>query len=89
MKQEGGKKIIEGIRHVASGRTFVSESISSKILDRFSGHNSGKSAVELLTDREFEVFQLIGQGLSTKEMAESSASASKRSRFIASISRRS
>ena len=70
MKQEGGKKIIEGIRHVASGRTFVSESISSKILDRFSGHNSGKSAVELLTDREFEVFQLIGQGLSTKEMAE-------------------
>ena len=70
MKQEGGKKIIEGIRQVASGRTFVSETISSKILDSFSRNNAGKSAVETLTDREFEVFQLIGQGLSTKEMAE-------------------
>jgi DNA-binding NarL/FixJ family response regulator len=71
MKQEGGKKIIEGIRQVASGKTAVSESISAKILDTFSGHRRDeKRSVEQLTDREFEVFQLIGQGVSTKEMAE-------------------
>jgi len=71
MKQEGGAKILEGIRQVASGRTFVSAAISARILDSFSGHGQeNKSAVDLLTDREFEVFQLIGQGLSTKEMAE-------------------
>jgi DNA-binding NarL/FixJ family response regulator len=69
MKQEGGKKIIEAVRHVASGRTFVSEAISVRILDSFSGGGEHKSPVERLTDREFEVFQLIGQGLSTKEMA--------------------
>jgi DNA-binding NarL/FixJ family response regulator len=70
MKQEGGKRIIEGIRQVLNGRTFVSDNISSKILDSFSGHGRESSAVEQLTDREFEVFQLIGQGMGTKEMAE-------------------
>ena len=70
MKQEGGKKIIEGVRQVANGHTYVSSAISAKILDAFSGHNGEKAAVEQLTDREFEVFQLIGHGLSTKEMAE-------------------
>jgi len=70
MKQEGGKKIIEGIRQIGAGRTFVSENISARILDAFSGHNQSKSTVEALTDREFEVFQLIGQGLSTTDMAD-------------------
>jgi DNA-binding NarL/FixJ family response regulator len=70
MKQEGGKRIIEGIRQVLNGRTFVSENVSAKILDHFSGHGEAKSPIEQLTDREFEVFQLIGRGLGTKEMAE-------------------
>jgi len=40
-------------------------------LEIFSGHrlNDGKSAVENLSDREFEVFQLIGQGMGTKDLA--------------------
>ena len=70
MKQEGGKKIIEGVRQVANGHTYVSPAVSSKILDALSGHQGDKAEVEKLTDREFEVFQLIGQGFSTKEMAE-------------------
>lgn len=70
MKQEGGKRIIEGIRQVANGHTFVSPAMSARILDSFSGHRGDKAAVEKLTDREFEVFQLIGQGLSTKDMAD-------------------
>jgi DNA-binding NarL/FixJ family response regulator len=71
MKQEGGKKILDGIRQVAAGRTYVSEAISARILDTFSGAQSeSKSTVETLTDREFQVFQLIGEGLSTKEMAD-------------------
>src|SRR3954469_11450676 len=55
MKQEGGAKILEGIRQVASGRTFVSENVSAKILDTFSGRSRGaQPSVEQLTDREFE-----------------------------------
>jgi DNA-binding NarL/FixJ family response regulator len=69
MKQEGGKKLMEAIRQVLSGQTYISPKISAKIVDAFSGRRSGNlSPVETLTDREFEVFQLIGGGLSTKEI---------------------
>ena len=71
MKQEGGKKILEAIRQVAAGQIFVSDKMSARILEIFSGHQpaEGRAAVENLTDREFEVFQLIGQGMGTKELA--------------------
>jgi DNA-binding NarL/FixJ family response regulator len=72
MKQEGGKKIMEAIRQVSSGKIFVSDKMSSKILEIFSGRRpkEGASPVENLTDREFEIFQLIGQGMETKELAK-------------------
>jgi len=70
MKQEGGKKIIDGIRQVVAGRAYVSQTISERILSSLSGNKQSKSSVESLTDREFEIFQLIGQGLSTSEMAD-------------------
>lgn len=71
MKQEGGKKLMTAIRHVLAGGTYVSEGMSAKILDTFSGRASpSASPVERLTDREFQVFQLIGQGLSTKGIAD-------------------
>lgn len=72
MKQEGGKKISEAIRQVLAGHISVSEKMSAKILEVFSGRRtaSDSSPVETLTDREFEVFQLIGQGLETKQMAD-------------------
>jgi DNA-binding NarL/FixJ family response regulator len=72
MKQEGGKKIAEAIRQVLDGHIHVSEKMSVKILEVFSGRRADVSAspVEKLTDREFEVFQLIGEGLETKQMAD-------------------
>ncbi|EEF63090.1 response regulator transcription factor [Pedosphaera parvula] len=71
MKHEGGKKIMQAIRHVLSGQIFVSEKMSARILELFSGHGTqaASSPIENLTDREFEVFRLIGEGLSTKEIA--------------------
>jgi len=70
MKQEGGRKIMEAIRRVIEGRTYVSEKMASTIVDIFSGRRIEASPVEKLSDREFEVFQLIGRGLSTKELAD-------------------
>src|SRR5436189_915139 len=73
MKQEGGKKLMEAIRQVLGGQIYVSEKMSAKILEIFSGRRSpgaDKSPVENLTDREFEVFQLIGQGKGTRQIAE-------------------
>src|SRR5215468_10501545 len=70
MKQEGGKKLMQAIRQVLAGQTCVSPSITSQIVDSVAGRRKPTaSPVETLTDREFEVFQLIGQGRSTKEIA--------------------
>jgi DNA-binding NarL/FixJ family response regulator len=72
MKQEGGKKLLQAIRQVLSGQIYVSEKMSARILETFSGHRPEQSSspVARLSDREFEVFQLIGQGKGTKEIAQ-------------------
>ena len=71
MKQEGGKKLLQAMRQVLGGQIYVSEKMSAGILESFSGrHAEGAiSPVQQLSDREFEVFQLIGQGESTREIA--------------------
>jgi DNA-binding NarL/FixJ family response regulator len=72
MKQEGGKKLLQAIRQVLTGQIYVSEKMSARILETFSGRKPEQSAspVARLSDREFEVFQLIGQGKGTKEIAQ-------------------
>ncbi len=71
MKQEGGKRIMVAIRAVLAGRVFVSEKMSARIMDAFSGQHRAEAAspVSSLSAREFEVFGLLGQGLSTKDIA--------------------
>jgi DNA-binding NarL/FixJ family response regulator len=72
MKQEGGKKLLAAIRQVIGGQIYVSEKMSARILEIFSGRRADESGspVERLSDREFEVFQLIGQGKGTRDIAE-------------------
>lgn len=70
MKHEGGKRIMQAIRQVLAGQIFVSEKMSAKILEIFSGRGGATSPVENLTDREFEVFRYFGEGLSTREIAK-------------------
>jgi len=72
MKQEGGKRLMEGIRRVLAGEIYVSDKMSKRILEIFSGQRgtSNGSPVEKLTDREFEVFQLIGEGKATRDIAQ-------------------
>ncbi len=70
MKNEGGDKLLVAIRQVLGGKTYVSEGVSARIVDAFAGRRkeAGDSSLGRLTDREFEVFQLIGQGLPTAEI---------------------
>lgn len=71
MKQEGGQKILQAIRRVLAGQVSVSDKMSARILETFSGHrpDSSDSPVGRLSDREFEVFQLISQGIGTSDIA--------------------
>ena len=71
MKEAGGEKLLAAIRRVLSGQVYLSEEMSTRILDNLSGRKprGSHSPIEKLSDREFEVFQLIGQGKSTKDIA--------------------
>jgi DNA-binding NarL/FixJ family response regulator len=70
MKQEGGKKILQAIRAVLGGQISVSEKMAASLLETLSGRRSSSgSLVETLTDRELEIFQNIGRGLETKQIA--------------------
>ncbi len=72
-KQETAERVIDGIRHVFKGKVFLSPRMTERLLRDFAGHPAaaGDSPVERLSDRELEVFELIGRGLSTTEIAES------------------
>ncbi len=71
MKHEGGKKVMDAIRKVLSGDIYVSNSMSTKILEIFSNRRSTTTdPVEALSDRQFEIFQMIGQGRGTRSIAE-------------------
>jgi DNA-binding NarL/FixJ family response regulator len=64
--------LMQAIRQVLEGKIYVSEKMSADILEIFSGRRAGAegSPVEKLTDREFEIFQLLGQGRGTRDIAE-------------------
>jgi len=72
MKRETATKVITAIRHVLEGKLYVSESLASAMAAQFV---TGKtlttgSAGELLSDRELEVFELLGDGRGTRQIAE-------------------
>lgn len=71
MKSEGGAKLLEAIREVLQGRVYVSKRMAATILDSLTRRPGGDGRrLGLLSDREFEIFQLLGQGLSTREIAQ-------------------
>lgn len=72
MKQEAPEKVVASIRQVVKGAIFVSERISSKLLAKMAdgGTNDDGSPLDRLSDRELEVFQMIGHGLRTRQIAE-------------------
>jgi len=73
MKRESGRKLLGAIRHVLQGHTYISEEFSEHMLGNLSPRTGKKSVspIERLSDRELEVFRLIGQGYGTRQMADS------------------
>jgi DNA-binding NarL/FixJ family response regulator len=72
MKQEAMHNLMAAIRCVASGRLYVSPRMSERIVGRVIGRGATqdeRTPFERLTDREREVFTLIGRGLETREIA--------------------
>ena len=72
MKREAAKRIIAGIQAVHAGQMFVSEKISAAMAEKFvSGKSASTTPVEQLSDRELQVFELVGRGQTTRQISES------------------
>jgi DNA-binding NarL/FixJ family response regulator len=71
MKQEGPEKILQAIARILDGEIYLSKAMSSGFLEQIARPNSrhGTSPIGKLTDREFEVFRLIGQGKDSHQIA--------------------
>jgi len=72
MKRETTEKIVTAIRHVLAGNLYVSDRMKARLAEKFVGGapSVSESPLGLLSNRELEVFQLLGQGKDTKQIAE-------------------
>ena len=70
MKQEAPKRVITAIWAVLNGSVYVSESVSANILQSMAGKRTATSSVDSLSDRELQVFQMIGEGLTHQQIAD-------------------
>lgn len=72
MKDEADARVVEAARKVLRGGLYLSPVLSSQLLMQFAGNRPAgdPSPLAQLSDRELEVFEYLGQGLSTREIAE-------------------
>jgi DNA-binding NarL/FixJ family response regulator len=71
-KNEASTEVIEAIRCVMNGDVYASRQMTAKLLERMTQKrsNSELAGMETLADRELEVFQMLGRGKSTREIAQ-------------------
>ena len=72
MKQAPQETVMAAIRRVLKGETYLSDKMAAKLLRSFTGHRASADAppLERLSDRELQIFRLIGQGRSVKDIAD-------------------
>src|ERR1700691_2362416 len=72
MKQEATEKVLVAVRRILAGEVYVSDRIADKMLKHYiTGSGSLRnSSIADLSDRELEVFRLIGEGHGTRQIAE-------------------
>lgn len=72
MKEVASLHLVTAIRTIMDGELYVSEKLQKRIMNKLlKGTGApGAISIDVLSDREFEVFQLIGNGFSTREIAE-------------------
>lgn len=72
-KDQATDKIIDAIRRILDGKVYLSDAMAERMLQRAVGKSqteAARSPLDVLADRELEVFRLIGQGVKTAEIAE-------------------
>jgi DNA-binding NarL/FixJ family response regulator len=71
MKQEAADRVITAIRHILGGDVYLSDRLTKRMLQQFvNGSISPRDPLAKLSDRELEVFRLIGAGHGTRQIAD-------------------
>src|SRR5271169_2841095 len=72
MKQEATEKVLVAIRRILQGEVYLSDRLTNTMLRQYvrGAPSTGKSPLVNLTDRELEVFRLIGEGHGTRQIAD-------------------
>jgi DNA-binding NarL/FixJ family response regulator len=70
MKRETSKNVLTAIRRVLAGDVYVSERVVTAMAKRMGSRKATAEPVERLSDRELEIFRLLGQGRTTSQIAE-------------------
>ena len=72
MKEMATEHVINAIRKILNGEIYLSEKMTSLLLSKLASSRKldKMSHIESLSDRELEIYEMIGQGLSTREIAE-------------------
>jgi DNA-binding NarL/FixJ family response regulator len=69
-KEESYQNVLEAIRHVLGGNMFLSPGMTNKILRRLGGGDIDQDPIATLSNREIEVFEMLGRGMTTKAIAK-------------------
>jgi DNA-binding NarL/FixJ family response regulator len=72
MKREAPQTLLDAIHQVLRGKVYLSDHMSDRLLGKLVGNveSAAQSPIDKLSDRELEVFRLIGKGLSTNQIAQ-------------------
>jgi DNA-binding NarL/FixJ family response regulator len=72
MKQEATDRMLTALRRILDGEIYLSDRAASRILQQYvrGSHEGQRSALSGLSDRELEVFRLIGEGHTTRHIAD-------------------
>ena len=68
-KQELQGKVVEALRTVLRGERYLSSAMAQRLIAQAIGSKAAAGGTEALTDRELQIFQLVGRGKSTREIA--------------------
>ena len=71
-KEDPSKTVVEAMSRALTGQTYVSDRMAARLTDAYvrGRHKQSKGSLDLLSDRELEIFELMGHGLGTRRIAE-------------------
>lgn len=73
MKQAASELFIQALEEVLAGRTYTSDAVNARLLHKTAaaGVGNGSKATDALSNRELQILEMIGRGLSSRQVAES------------------